>query len=103
MALFQFPVVLAVGQWIAGYFLKKWPAFPNLLIPVATFVLALLGYSVVPIDVHAGTLGDVLKGPGGVFFSALVQNLMVTGMHGTWKNTVFPALAWAFHSIGGKK
>ena len=91
--LLQLPIVLAVFQWGAGWLLKRYPKFPNQAIPVATYVLALFGYALVPAPVNAAsTLAGMLGSGGSVFAMALLQNLMVTGSHGTWKNTVFPAV-----------
>ena len=102
MDLLTNPLVIAAGQWLTGYALKRVPSFPRWAIPVCTYVLALLGYSVAPPAVHAGTLADVLHPAGNIFLLALVQNLLITGTHSTMKNTVLPALS-ALMSWFGRK
>lgn len=102
MQFLSLPVVLAAGQFVLGYFLKKWPVFPNQVIPVATYVLALLGFTVAPKEANAASLLDPLIGGGSIFLSALAQNIMVTGMHGQWKNTVAPALGVALQGLFGR-
>ena len=92
MGLLNLPVVLGALQLLTGWLLKRWPKFPNKIIPVATYVLALLGYTVAPAEANAAsTLGSVL-GSASPFAAALLQNLLVTGLHGTWKNTVLQGL-----------
>lgn len=99
MSLLNLPIVLAVLQFGAGYLLKRYPNFPNQAIPVATYVMALFGYAVTPAEANAASGLAGLFGGGSIFAAALLQNLIVTGTHGTWKNTVFPALQTALGSI----
>lgn len=101
-ALLSGPFALAVGQWVLGFFLKRYPQFPNRFIPIATYVLALFGFSVAPAVAHASGLVDALCPSGNIFLLSLLQNLLVTGTHGTWKNTVFPALKNVLGSLFGK-
>lgn len=105
MEYLNLPFVLGALQLIAGYVLKRWPKFPNQVIPVATYVLALLGYTVAPAEANAAsTLGSVIGSGASLFLTALAQNLMVTGIHSTWKNAVFPAFRWTFGALlSGRK
>lgn len=93
-AFLQLPIVLGLVQFVAGFFLKRWPNFPNAFIPIATFVLGIFGYTLAPKEANAAaTLADSIGGSG-VFVMALVQNLMLTGIHSTWKNTVLRLLGF---------
>lgn len=96
------PVVLAAGQFVAGFFLKRWPAFPNHVIPVATYVLGLIGFTVAPKEANAAGILDSAIGGGSIFAVALIQNLAVTGIHSTWKNTVMPALMATARGLFGR-
>lgn len=102
MNFLSLPFTLGVGQLVMGYFLKKWPAFPNQVIPVATYVLAILGFTVAPKDANAASLLDPLIGGGSIFLTALAQNLAVTGVHSTWKNSAAPALGVALQGLFGR-
>lgn len=97
-AFFSMPMVLAALQWLAGFFLKRWPKFPNAAIPIITYILGLIGFAVIPQPANAA-FGSLFGSVGNIFAAALVQNLFVTGGHGTWKNTVGPALFSTINSI----
>jgi cyanate permease len=93
-----FPVLLGIAQLIVGALLK--PALKKLeqdgkltgWINAINLVIGLIGFSLVPAQANAASLLSPLIGVGSVFAAALVQNLAVTGVHSTWKNTVRPAL-----------
>lgn len=84
--------ITVVIQLVFGWLVKKWPAlkgWPNRLIPVFNFVLALLiQLAGVVTDAHAGT--GVLKATGswlwGVLGPALLNTLISTGIFSTGKN-----------------
>lgn len=103
MHVLSMPVWLAVLQILQGYLLKRWPKFPNQAINLATYLLGLIGYAIVPKEANASTLTDVLVGPGNIFLWALAQQLGVTGVHSTWKNTVYPAFFNVLTALFPKK
>lgn len=110
------PMVIMALQFVAGFGLKKYPAFPNKFIPIATYVLALFGFAVVPKEANAASLVatvlpiSALLPLGNVFLTALAQNLVVGGMHTQWKNCAKPVLGAVLNAtlgkwlnVGGKK
>ena len=78
---------MLLGRWLKG--IKE---YENRYIPIATFLLGLVGYSVMPMPVQAAGFFAPAIPSVGVFLGALGQTLMVTGVHSTAKNTVIPAL-----------
>lgn len=82
---------LGLLQLIAGKVIKKaWGGGLNPYIPAINVLLAVLGFTLMPASASAagfGPFGPVLN----VFASALLQTIMVTGTHSTFKNTVIPA------------
>lgn len=104
LALLNLPLVLAALQWGVGALLKKHPTFPNQFIPLVTYLLALFGFAVVPAPANAASTLAGLVGPtSSIFLAALVQNLLVTGAHSTWKNSVIPALTTTIGRLFGGK
>ena len=103
MGFLTLPLVLAAVQWGAGYLLKRNPNVPNQVIPLATYLLALIGYTVTPAEANAATLLGGLTAPANIFLAALIQNLMVTGTHSTFKNSVLPALTSLLGGLFQKK
>lgn len=77
---------LAVGKWA-----KNQPWFSNKLIPVLTWLCAVLGFTLLPASSQAASFGAVLPLVGNVFGFSLMQNFLVTGVHSSFKNTVIPA------------
>lgn len=90
-AFLTFPVWLAAVQLITGGLLKRWPQFPNQLINVANLLLGLIGYSAVP-AAQADTVLSPLGQATNVVLMSLGQQLAVTGIHSTFKNTLKPLL-----------
>lgn len=93
--------LVAIGQFLLGYVLKRNPSFPNYLIPIMTFIAAIAGFTVAPATAHALALGGAVTPALSLFAAALVQNLMVTGLHSTWKNSVKPAAMSALRALLG--
>lgn len=95
--------VIAFVQFLLGSWIKGNPKIQNSLIPVATFLVGVLGFLVAPASAHAASVLAPAAPIAGVFAAALGQMLFVTGSHSTWKNTVFPALrttlAWLASSL----
>lgn len=82
--------VIGIFQLLLGKWAKGQEAIQNWVIPVLTYIAALLGFTFLPASAHAASafpLGPVLN----VFAAAFVQNLLVTGIHSTMKNTVLTA------------
>ena len=102
MAFLNLPVVLGLVQFVVGYFVKKWPVIPNTFIPAVTYVVALFGYTVAPKEVNAASILDPLMGSGSIFATALLQNIAITGVHSSWKNSVKPALKFTLNSLLGR-
>ena len=100
--LFQLPVLLAAVQWVVGAFLKKQPWFGNWLIPGATYVIGVLGYTLAPKEANAATTLAGVVGTSSIFLTALLQNLLVVGTHSTYKNMVAPALLAIFKRVPGR-
>jgi len=85
--------IIAVMQLLVGKWLKENPAVPNRVIPVLTFIAAVIGYTMLPTAASAASAVGAVVGPTtSVVMLALFQNLLVTGTHSTFKNTLFPAL-----------
>lgn len=105
MSLLNEQTVIGLMQLVLGRWLKGVKEFENRWVPVATFVLAVLGFSIAPVTAHAAGALTPAVPMAGVFLSALGQNLMITGMHSSWKNTVAPAildlLGWAASKLVG--
>lgn len=79
-------VQMLVGKFVKG---KEW--FNNQFIPVLTWICAVLGFTLAPASAQAAAaLGGVLPVVGNVLLLSLVQNLLVTGTHSTFKNTIIP-------------
>lgn len=91
-ALLGVPMIIGLGQLLLGKVLKQNPNFPNLAIPLMTYLAAVFGYSLTPLPVQAAAVGGVVAATASVFLMALIQNLLITGIHSTFKNTVIPAL-----------
>lgn len=76
------PVILFVVQWVVGFVLKKNEKVNNAFIGWATFILSIVGYSIVPTEAHAfarGLLGVFAPLPN-VMLMAL-QTAVTTGVH----------------------
>lgn len=87
----QQSIILSV-QFLIGKWLKATPNFSNNFIPFMTFIAAILGYSVLPATATAaGFLSPIAPGLG-IIGMAFFQNLLVTGTHSTFKNTLLPSL-----------
>ena len=94
-------VQLLLGKWLKG--IKE---YENRWIPVATFFLAVLGFSIAPVIANAIGVSTPVAPENGVFLSSVIQTLMVTGVHSFCKNTLQPAFkrlfSW-FGGLGGRK
>jgi len=90
-----------VISWIAGVILKKNPDFKNKLIPIVSFVIAILTQAVAAFQGQpTGALGMMDVNPtllvGSIFsqawfkiiLQAAVQTVMATGGHSTVKNVL---------------
>lgn len=75
--------LIAGAQMILGKILKNNPSIENMLIPIFTFIAAVLGYAVSPIGA---------SGPGEVAAAAGASTVVVTAVHGIFKNTVIPVV-----------
>lgn len=84
--------VIALVQLLVGKYLKNKEQVSNTIIPFVTFLLAVLGYTVMPATAHAAGLLAPAAPAVPIMAMALVQNLLVTGTHSTFKNAVIPAL-----------
>lgn len=87
--------VIAMGQLLVGKFLKEREGFENKFIPVLTFLLAVLGYQVLPATAQAAGFLAPAAPVAASAVMALFQTLLVTGTHSTFKNTVVPVGKWA--------
>ncbi len=72
-------------------------------IPLLNVILAYIGFTIMPASAVAATaIGHVSGEAASVLVAAILQTVVVTGAHSTFKNTLFPALrALAFW--GAKK
>lgn len=95
--------VIAFIQLLIGKWLKANPKIPNTIIPILTFLAALLGYSVMPATATAASFLTPVAPGLSLIGMALFQNFLVTGVHSTFKNTVLPAfkvgLLWAANAV----
>ena len=100
--------VLGLLQLAVGKILKGHPKFDNKFIPWFTFVVSLLGYTLSPAAAHAaGVLGKA-GGALSVGLAAVLQTVLVTGIHSFSKNSILPILTGglktaAFAFLGGDK
>lgn len=104
-AILSNPITLALLQFAAGFILKRNPNFNNKFIPLVTLLLSVFGYSVVP-AAHAGvfdSLGGFFTNFTNGLLPATLQWLVVTGMHGTWKNFIAQGLVPAVAGVLGPK
>lgn len=96
-------IVIGAVQLLLGNWLKRAKEFENRWIPVATFIAAVLGFTLAPASAEAASALSAGSPALGIFMSALVQNLLVTGTHSTVKNTIVPAgtsaLTWLAYRI----
>jgi hypothetical protein len=84
--------VIGIVQMFLGKWLKENPKFPNAAINFMTFLAAVLGYSVLPATASAAALLTPFAPGLSIIGMAIFQNLLITGTHSTFKNTLFPAL-----------
>ena len=87
--------LIALAQLLVGKYLKNVETFKNNLIPVITFLLAVLGYQVMPATAQAAGFLAPAAPVAASAVMALFQTLLVTGTHSTFKNTVIPVGKWA--------
>jgi len=96
--------VIGLVQLIAGKLIKDSAAGKlNPFIPVLNAILAAIGFQILPASAEAagfiGSLFPIKEGLSVVGLSIL-QTVMVTGTHSTFKNTVVPGLkvglGWVF-------
>ena len=73
-------LVIAVAQWLAGFYLKKKPGVVNQVIPWVTMILGWIGYNVVPVDAGAAGFLNAGKIAGGLLLGT-VQTILLTGFH----------------------
>lgn len=91
MAVLQSTVVMGTLQLLVGKYLKNQTWFKNELIPVVTFVLSVLGFTLSPAAASAAAFIPVAP-LASVFLSSVSQTVMVTGTHSMFKNSLLPAL-----------
>lgn len=93
--------VIGIFQLLIGKWAKGQAAIKNWVIPILTYIAALLGFVFLPASAQAASafpLAPVLN----VFAAALLQNVIVTGIHSTFKNTVLVAAKKAAMFVVGK-
>lgn len=99
--------VLGFLQLIVGKLIKNNPSVPNIVIPWVTLLLSILGYTVAPASAQAtGALSPLMPALN-VGLMAILQTVMITGVHSFSKNSIGPLLslglrAAALKIIGGK-
>jgi len=101
----SWPVVIAVAQFVAGAVLRpmlekaqqqgKLTGWVN----AANYVVGLVGFALVPKAANAAGLLEPVMGGSSIFLAALAQNIAVTGIHSTFKNTVRPALLFLLQAL----
>lgn len=83
------PLVLLVIQLIFGVLVKRWSAlaaWPNKLIPLFNFILAVLVKLGGPGVANAGVFSVIGANLGQILIQSAVQTLLATGVHSTSKN-----------------
>lgn len=106
--------LIGVIQLILGYFIKGTLKDKLLaigvkatgLIPLINVLIAAIGFQVLPVSAEAASFLGVflpVKEGANVAVLALLQTVMVTGVHSTIKNTVKPVAVavfkWAFAKL----
>jgi len=99
------PAAIAAVQWLLGWLVKprlkgveaqvKLTGWVNVL----NYFVGVIGFAIVPKELNAASLLDPLIGGGSIFLAAFGQNLMVTGIHSTVKNTLKPALLFTAKAL----
>jgi hypothetical protein len=100
------PLVLLLVQLVFGALVKRWSAlaaWPNKLIPLFNFILAVLVKLGGPGDANAGVFGRILPGLGSILLQAAVQTVIATGVHSTAKNGWQNLKEVALKSVAGIK
>lgn len=93
---------IAFVQFLVGTLAKRNPSVPNKVIPVLTFIAAVLGFTLAPTSAQAAGWLAPAAPTAGLLLAALGQNLFVTGAHSTWKNTVRPAVGQVLTFLAAK-
>jgi len=78
---------LLIGKWAKN---KEWIA--NAVIPILTFVINVLALAIAPAPAAAAISLAPAAPYIGLFAQAALNNLFITGLHSTFKNTIIPAL-----------
>lgn len=68
------------------------------VVPVITFIVTVIGNALAPASAHAAAIVDKALGAegAGVLLNSIATNLIITGAHSQFKNTVKPALMSTF-------
>lgn len=98
----QDQTVLAVLQLVVGKLWKNNPNLANKFIPWVSYVLALIGYTVMPGTANAAASATGLTPYFSTAVLAAVQTVFVTGFHGTFKNAITPFLKNAAKAVAIK-
>lgn len=77
-------IQLFVGKW-----LKSKPWYANMYIPIATFLVAVMGFTIMPTAAHAAAFFNIPETLG-VLAAALLQTQAITGTFSLGKNTLIP-------------
>ena len=96
------PVIIGLLQLGGGWLVKRYKKEIASAIPIANYILALIGFSLVPAEANAGLWG-ALTGGGNVFVQALLQTVAVTGIHSTGKNSFKPLILNLLTQLYAKK
>lgn len=86
------PLVTALASFVAAAVLKRWPDFPNKVIPWVTLILTAFGYTVTAKTVQAATGASPIAVEIGAVAATIIQTACVTGFHGFYKNAIKPAI-----------